>query len=297
MASNKRVMTTPYQALYAKKNNRSKPYLMLSELLDNSIASWLDKKQTSDLNIELIINSKKRTISCSDNANGMSPQELLDSVELNKETSGNNINMFGVGMKNAAFWFGHDLKIRTMNGKEASGTKVILSDKLDKLNETIAWSIEKSLSNKKFMGTEIWIENVYADKTPNRREILKLENILETKYRNYLNGTSAEIKSKYKVNISIEFTDKVGNTEYWTLEPKVVNAQLVEEAKKKEAIQKIKDLYKGHKPSRLKRIDKLAIEKIKNNEPLDFLFKLKLPFGKKKEIEFEIGVQSQSADR
>jgi HSP90 family molecular chaperone len=55
------------------------------------------------LSINIFLNFRSREITIEDNAYGMSKEELEDSIKLNNEKTGNVLNMFGVGLKNAAF--------------------------------------------------------------------------------------------------------------------------------------------------------------------------------------------------
>lgn len=280
--NNERTMKTPFSNLFAKRNKSSKPYLMFSELLDNSIGSWLTSDLKRDLKITLEIDNFNQEIRCTDNAGGMSAEELLDSVELNREKPGNVINMFGVGMKNAAFWFGKDLIIETHNGIESNRTSVALS-KVENLNDPIVWRIEKPILGRDHQGTDIIIKNVYSDRLTSHKEIVDTISILETKYKKFLIGGK-----NGQVYIDIIWIDESGEEKGWELEGEPTKAQVIPKDRISNFISSLDRNFKGE--AILKGIKNQAIEKAKSGLPLQFNFTIKIL---DKPVEFTFGVLEQ----
>lgn len=286
-SSEMRTMLTPYLTLEAKRHNNSKPYLMLSELIDNSIGSWQQMTTIHDLKVSLLIDTPGRIISCTDNAGGMSASELLDSVELNKEKMGNVINMFGVGMKNAAFWFGQDLTIKTHNGIEGNSTSVFLSNKTpEQLKSPIQWWIDKTQKARPSQGTDVIIGNIYEDKLLTNKEMEETISILETKYRNFLLGIE-----RGKVEIEIIHIRKDGITVPYMLEGHSIRAQVIPDDKIDDFISSIERRFVAPE-IQLKGLRDLAIQKARNHQPLEFEFDVHFGFFNK--IKFTLGIQNQA---
>lgn len=281
-----RFMKTPYESLKQKYNNRSKNYLMLSELIDNSIGSWNENKMKTDLDVFVEINIPDKKIVCTDNAFGMNEQELLDSVELNKEKIGNNINMFGVGMKNAAFWFGQDLIIKTNNGISASSTSVRLS-KVRDFNEPVQWKIENNGVSKKEQGTQVLIENVYEARVMTEDEAKEAAEIIQTKYRKYLIGTK-----RGKVNIVFSVIPKKGEPKEIRLHANPIKAQVIPADFVDKFIENLESNFANPEV-----VFSGLIEQAKNKalegEPLSFEFPVNF---KGDTIVFEMGITRQSKE-
>jgi hypothetical protein len=100
----------------------SNEYLMLCELIDNSISSYISNRTKLDvrgLNIEILIDSRNkenRSLTVTDNANGMDAEVLENAIYFGnpknlKKSSG--LNIYGVGLKQAAFFSGKRLEINS----------------------------------------------------------------------------------------------------------------------------------------------------------------------------------------
>ena len=283
MTNNIRHMKTPYFTLEAKKNNSSKPYLMISELIDNSIGSWKESDIKEDLIINLEIDNKEKKIICEDNATGMSPNELLDSVELNKEKPGNKMNMFGVGMKNAAFWFGQDLIITTNNSEGSWSTSVLLSQVKDK-NEAVQWKLENQYSKLNQRGTRIEINNMYNDKLLVKSQIDKLIKVLGIKYRKYIEN------NKRKVIVNLKIIDKIGNVRNETLESSITHAQKIEKQKVKDFISNLEKEFVDENEIILIGLKDKAIQAVNSGNALHFNFDI---YFNEHPVKLEIGITSQ----
>jgi HSP90 family molecular chaperone len=202
-------MITPYNNLYGKRNDNSKPYYMIAEFIDNSLSSWVENKMESDLRIDVYHNYKDKILRVSDNAFGMNRQQLGDSIQLYNEKDGNVLSMFGVGMKNASFWFGEDLYISTkQRGGAGYKTDIMLSDKIntEEIKKQISWKItqDNEIQNP---GTIVTIRNMYPDKLmSNPKTINDVLQILSLKYKRYL-----------AKNVRIDFTiDRFGEVQSYS---------------------------------------------------------------------------------
>ena len=282
---NERIMLTPYKTLEAKKNNYSKPYLMIAELVDNCIDSWNKNDTTEKLSIEVRMDFFKRKIVIEDNAFGMSKMELLNSVEFNKEKQGNVIGMFGVGLKNASFWFGQDMKITSNNGEETNTTSVLLSEQIkrDALDEPVKWRIETG-SILRHRGTRVEINNVYKDRSMTDKQITELLDILEVKYRNYLIGSSTH----EPIAISFIHIDKYDRRSTIELEANPTIAQIIPEDKIDKFIEGIN--LSMDEPVILKGFKEEIIHKARSGQPLSFKYDLVWDGN---ELNFELGVISE----
>ncbi len=283
---NKQRMEMPYKHLIAKKNNTSKAYYMLAELIDNSIGSWKDnggEENGEPLMIEVTIDQKEKEISVLDDAYGMNETELEDSIRLNKEKEGNSLNMFGVGLKNSAFWFGEDLLIETNNGKTSLETSIFTSLVEDK-NSTIEWEVIKG--KKKLRGTKVTISNIYKGRLINDTDFKQICNIFEIKYLNFISKG---------VNIEINLLKKNGGEINRSLDKVNILPQTIPDLKKDDFLESLKDRFEKEETRHIKDLYEKTIKLVKNNKPL--VYKIDVPFkveGKKEIIKFTFGIQDES---
>lgn len=281
--SNIQKMEMPYKHLVAKKNDASKPYFMIAELIDNSISSWKDNNKKEKLEIFIIIDEQEKEIIVDDNAWGMDEAGLEDSMRLNKEKAGNSLNMFGVGMKNAAFWFGSDIYVETCNGNGSWKTEISTS-KIEDLNQTIQWQVVPI--TRKNRGTRVKISNVYDDKRMSDLVFEQMVQVLQMKYQNYLSEG---------VDITIDIYKNNGSSKHRVLSKIKIKAQTIPESKKDDFINALKDSFHGKVINNLKDLETKTISLVRAGKPLKF--KYKVPFlheGKRKNIEFELGIQDES---
>ncbi|AUB31739.1 ATP-binding protein [Spiroplasma floricola] len=87
---------------------------MISEFIDNSIQSAIDNN-FEYVEVKIIVNMLEKAIYIIDNAAGIAYKNRSIAIRNGKDESeqGNSLNMFGVGMKMAAIWFGKRLRIFT----------------------------------------------------------------------------------------------------------------------------------------------------------------------------------------
>lgn len=290
-------MQTTYGELASKFNNPSKDYLMISELIDNSIGSWLESKlcDKENLKIEITLDMENKKISILDNAFGMSQKQLEDSVKLNKEKSGNVLNMFGVGMKNAAFWYGLDLTIMSNQSGKTLFTEVAISKVKDR-SYPVEWEVNPSKHSIQ-RGTHVIISAVHEQRLFTQSSVDDLIKILQSKYQKYLDNSKNHfviINLKYRLPGRDE-SDSI------LLKAATTNAQIIPKNAKLKAIEAIKKEYKNEKQKFLKNIMNIAIEKIENDEPMYFSFEVNLegtlaPRGKKAILYIGIQQEARSFD-
>ena len=287
-------MKTPYSSLVGKKNNPSNNYLMLSELIDNSIGSWKESEFSENiLKVKIFLDMENLEITAIDNAAGMNKKQLEESVKLNKEKTGNVLNMFGVGMKNAAFWYGKDLFIYSSTGKKTLETSVVISQKND-LSLPVEWEVTESKTKILGHGTKIIIGALHEDRniTPNQFE--KLVKILSKKYENYLEGEMVEITIEYKKDSNTDL--KVNKLVSLPTPAQEIDAKL-----SAEVVKQINVYYDTFKRSNeikyLKGIQEKAIEAAVNNERMEFWFILDIKGPLAKEgspVALKIGIQQEA---
>ncbi|WP_027063284.1 ATP-binding protein [Mesoplasma seiffertii] len=278
---NKQFMKTPYNSLLAKKNDNSKSYFMLSELIDNSIGSWFENKMDNELQIEICINNDLKKITAEDNAFGMNENLLGSAIKMNNETSGNSLNMYGVGLKNCAFWFGMDLYIESKQEKDLGYKTSIVISKIDNYNDPVEWEVFPC--KKKSTGTKISIEKIYEDKLISKREFERdILPILSTKYYKHILDNNISIKLIY-----IQNNEKKEHI----LSPKKVKAQKIEKEYKEKIIELANDKLTSTKI--LKDLKEKVIYNVQNNLPLEFGFQVK--WNKEHDMMFTFGIQSQGS--
>lgn len=133
------------------KNNPTEAFLMISELIDNSISSFDNefggndwKNNTLEVDIDIFFNKSKSAkyndvvhetkcktdsyIKVKDNAFGMRTEELQNALRLNNrnKNSVSTNNRHGRGLKQCAFYFGATLKIETWSPwiRDEKGNKI-----------------------------------------------------------------------------------------------------------------------------------------------------------------------------
>ncbi len=289
MSSKKRMMQVKYEFLVSKKNSASKDYYMLAELIDNSIGSWLENGKKENLEVKIIIDSGKSSIVVDDNAGGMNEKELSDSIDLNNEKEGNKLNMFGVGMKNAAFWFAQDLIIHTNCTNQKEGgliTKVETSKVLDH-SKPIEWEVKKK--HKIGKGTIVTLNNVYSEKMIKERNLESLTSTLSLKYMKYLDDG---------VKISFTFKNKDSSENQPIILDKVkIKNQVIKKEHANIFLKSFEKFYSNRPIKYLKNLKKDVIKKVENEQELVFNYKIKPSFeidGKKPNFNFVFGILDDS---
>ncbi len=274
-------MEMPYKHFAAKKSDTSKPYFMISELIDNSIGSWNDNGRNGDLKIDISFDDTLNRITVVDNAFGMNEHELSESMTLNKEKAGDSLNMFGVGMKNAAFWFGEDLIVETNNGEGSWRTDISLS-KIKDLSKTIEWTVTKF--DRENRGTKVIIDNVHRILT--NTEFEEMANVIRIKYQDYM---------KKGVQISIVRYLNNGGSKHPRMNSFNIKTQVIPENKKEEFLKQIETYFEGKILKYFKDLKEKTIELVEGNKPLKFKNKIDfLHEGKRKKIEISVGIQDET---
>ncbi len=194
-----------YEDYISLKKNPTKPFLMISELIDNSISSfdnhygeeewgevldiyidfYFDKNNT-----KFIHDTKTQTnsyIRVTDNAFGMDQERLIEAIRLNKknETSVSKMNRHGRGLKQCAFYFGADLEIETWNHKDEISTislKTSLFNSGDEV-ELESFRIDESeLEDLESRGTSITVKKIYANKALSQSKFESIINAISFRY-------------------------------------------------------------------------------------------------------------------
>ena len=110
-------ITPDIGVLNAFKNFNYKSWYALAEYIDNSLQSFISKKNLSSLKRDkCIVNIKfeDRKIMIKDNAFGISENEHSRAFTAGIPPSNNKgLSEFGVGMKSAAIWFAPKWKVKT----------------------------------------------------------------------------------------------------------------------------------------------------------------------------------------
>ena len=228
----------PSTLLNQYKNDSIEYYDVLSEFIDNSIASYENdilsqNPKASNLNIHIKISqegiihgAEKQNIYIIDDAAGLTPNNIKYAFTIGDRKDFGGLNVFGIGMKRAAYWWtdkfyfysnigGATKPYEVLNKITNSGAKVNnlklgefsikrakLSDKFNGGRET--GSIVKLESDKSFKEAN----SGYIYREINETEFRKICGALSTKYSDYLNerGYKSPAGKIIKINIYITFS-------------------------------------------------------------------------------------------
>lgn len=206
------------------KNNPTKPFLMISELIDNSISSFDNYYGSKDwderLEIKVVFyfdRSKKKIVNGNqvesnsyiqviDNAFGMSEDVLIDAVRLNKknENSISKMNRHGRGLKQCAFYFGADLDIETWDDK-GNISSLIMQTSLHQPNDEVELETtrlkEKDVETIYKRGTAVTISNVYINKSFTEHKFDNLVKAISTRYIKLIKSGKMEIKYSNDIEV------------------------------------------------------------------------------------------------
>lgn len=201
-----------------------KNFIMLAELIDNSISSFENKygdewKEVLDMEINIdfegeIVESDKPELNykyikdskivVTDNGFGME-NEFDDPIELalkkslvldNPNQRSSDKNVFGRGMKQCAYFFGQDLKVKTSNGKETYIAEQIFTDENIQL-VTPYRIMPRKIEPVESKGTKIEISNIYEDSAFKDDAFKNIVNSLEWRYINYIKKDNQKLRIKY----------------------------------------------------------------------------------------------------
>ena len=243
MAKQKDIRT--YSDYIDLKNVSTKPFLMISELIDNSISSFDNYYGTEEwgekleIEVDFYFGEKKTTkiihgtknsinsyIRVTDNAFGMNELKLLEAIRLNKKNkeSKSNMNRHGRGLKQCAFYFGSDLEIETWDEKDNFSKIEIPTSIHNPEGEVTLESYRIGINDfesLKKRGTSILIKKIHSNRvlSPNRfKELIDAISFryirliksgrLEIRYTNNINNMDSSFEKKEDAK---EFIEKVSN--------------------------------------------------------------------------------------
>ena len=268
-----------YKLLETIKSLKGKTFLMICELIDNSISSWVDDgKNKNIVGLKITVNADFRSfnsaehiISVTDNAFGMNEKELEQALTIafiNPKPSG--LGIFGMGLKQAAFWMGRKLEIYTKSIDGSCLNAILDLDQISKTenDEDATYEISNMPAELYERGTNVLIQNINVGVERSKLFYIDtLKKILGWKYNRYLSN-GLEITINYlKDNSSIDvekFMPQRENITQWATD----NGKDVELTKK----EIISLLEEGLKNNNLK---KEIIKHIETDKPLLFDIPLK----------------------
>ena len=201
------------------RNHPLDAHIAFAEFCDNSIQSFVDNKDNlfykegkPQKNVEIKISISDDKIEISDNAAGISEENIEDALTYAKykktDQSKLSLSEFGVGMKNAAFKFSPKWHLITKALNEKI-EKTYTFD-LKNIKENIAGLAPKISTKKvdpKLHYTHIVLENCYGENLPKRGSIKNIKDHLRDVYRKYITSETAVIYFK-KEKLG-EFKEKV----------------------------------------------------------------------------------------
>lgn len=209
------------------ENEPSKPFIMIAELIDNSISSfennfknWTKENKLIidiDFNFDSLVEVQSKVspqlkylegsyISIKDNAFGFKkyddPQativESLGSLIIygQKNRGDSNKNKWGKGLKHCVYYFGQDLEIVTSNGHESATLKRIFTSDNIGMGTRYPYDAEsiETIEN----GTEIIISNIYKGKEFGKSTFNTIIDALSRRYVNYIRDELIEVRFEIK---------------------------------------------------------------------------------------------------
>ena len=205
MLSSFKVDVSPDMGMYRLLQSQSySVHSALSEFVDNSVQSYIDKKtaiqitdkKPNNLKINISINSEKKEIIISDNASGINKENFQKAIKMgtdsihHKRTS---LSKFGVGMKTAAVWLSNTWTIETsaLNSKEKLKCAFDLNQLLERNETEISVSTEDEREKSHY--TRIIIKNCQRMESKEYYQDKLIPHLAETfiKFRDFL---SIEVK-------------------------------------------------------------------------------------------------------
>ena len=179
-----------------------RPWEAIAEFVDNSTQNYFTHRKTiadtmegnPALEIDIVHDSKAKTLTILDNANGMNWEELERAIQLNKppaDTSGR--SEFGMGLKMAACWFGRRWRVVTKRLGEQIEYEALVDverleiDKPDAIVVLQRMGLEPSEHY-----TRIEIEDLY--RTFRGRSIPSIQENIASMYRRDINSGEITIK-------------------------------------------------------------------------------------------------------
>ncbi len=218
------------------------PWICLGEFVDNSVGSFLDKKNQKKLRkiyrkphleVSVIRDKKNNTIEIHDNACGIHNSEIDRALKIGERPDNRSgLNEFGVGMKMAAFWFSKKWTITSTAIGESFVKQVTFDiDEIEAKNLSSLESIEIGTASADEHWTKIKLETIYDERWPRGGNTLrKIRDHLSSMYRrftkngqltlNWEDGLDCEILTyKHPEILNMPFVDDMkGPSEEWKVE-------------------------------------------------------------------------------
>lgn len=211
----KEVLNVNYGDYIALSKQNTTDYLMISELIDNSISSFVSKygdnldnwKEKLIIKItismdnetmktppsygEAITFNPKGYIQVVDNAFGMNFHELQEALKLNRKNARelqgglfkSDKNEHGRGLKQCAFYFGNSVEVITNNSYEANRIEINAINAKSS-GETIFFRPELYTSHSR--GTSIRIFNFNSSKSITKNKFLKMTEAIQARFAIYI---------------------------------------------------------------------------------------------------------------
>ena len=170
------------------------PWFAISEFIDNSLQSFINKKKLSSLKRDkcvVHIKCEDRKIIITDNAFGISENEHSRAFTAGIPPSNNKgLSEFGVGMKSAAIWFAPKWKVKTQPYE--SNLEFEYSFDLSEIvssNGDIKCFVSDAKTERGF--TIIEMIDIYNKL--NKNQLIKIKRNLESIYRQFIREETLEI--------------------------------------------------------------------------------------------------------
>lgn len=138
---------------------------LVAEFIDNSISSFIKNRNLfpNDYVLKIHINFDQDEITIQDNAAGLTSEECERCFNYANSSGRSNegYNFWGVGMKEAALWFGNSIEIITNSAVDKQGykTKYILSEVIERFQKE-KYFIEFDIIEYSLNGTTIKISDL-----------------------------------------------------------------------------------------------------------------------------------------
>ena len=205
-----------------------RPWSAVAEFIDNSTQNYFEHKReiaevtggSSTLIIDVLYDSRARTLTVVDNANGMNWDELERAIQLNRppaNTSGR--SEFGMGLKMAACWFGNKWRVVTKRlGDEVEYEAEVDVSRLE-VDKPHAVVVRPRMGREPLDHyTRIEIEGLY--RTFRGQTVPNIRENIASMYRRDINSGDISIRwngepFEWEPDPVFEETDPNGNTVRW----------------------------------------------------------------------------------
>lgn len=219
--------TISYASYIGLESETSKPFIMIAELIDNSISSFENElgnwTPNNKLKINIDFNFKyDEKVKCKGNENneylrgsyirvndnaygfkkmGQPNMSITDALTNlieygQKNRGGSNKNKWGKGLKHCVYYFGQDLKITTSNGNETAELERVFTAEGIDMDTAYSYNAEKVETTAN--GTEILISNIYKDKAFGKSTFNTIVDALSRRYVKYIEKDLVEISFNIK---------------------------------------------------------------------------------------------------